>query len=336
MLVFLLKRGSQPNKDLLTAARLKDDQVFNMLITAGANIDETFIMACKQNDSSVEYLIRKGADINTCMSNEKNYPLIIASQNKNENVFNMLIENGVDTDKPFRYMLEQSDNITVQSFLEVLNNLSLSVFNKCFRDPYHTKLILIEATKYGFDKIVARVIYIGISHEVIQSILAVACKYNSDAISTLLIDKGYREATCETFKLGFKTEDINIIRSLVNAGGRVNDTDIQNWSPLSWACFYRHENIVYNKTCIQKIDGIIDYLIEKGADVNFSLSLACIEGHFTAVEFLIHKGGNPNFKDTHGHSLLENAAKQGYHNIVMVLKSHGATYTEQESKCVLQ
>lgn len=72
---FLLKRGSQPNKDLLTAARLKDDQVFNMLITAGANIDETFIMACKQNDSSVEYLIRKGADINTCMSNENNYPL---------------------------------------------------------------------------------------------------------------------------------------------------------------------------------------------------------------------------------------------------------------------
>lgn len=328
----LIENGVDMENNLLNACRDGENQVITRLLKHGANINETFIMACKLNDSSVKYFIEKGVDVN--MANENNYPLVIASKNKYENLFSLLIENGVNTDEPFRFMLEQSDGLTIQSFMETLNNLSISVFTKCFRDQYCTELILIEATKLGFVNIVARVINIGMSQKVKELILVFACKYNRDAISILLIDEG--AATCETFKLSFKTEDINIIISLVNAGGRVNDTDINNWSPLSWACFYRHANIIYHKTCIQKIDAIIDYLIEKGADVNFSLSLACIEGHSTAVEYLIHKGANPNYRDTRGQSLLKKAEKQGNHDIITILKCHGATYTDEESRCVLQ
>ncbi|CAC5398639.1 unnamed protein product [Mytilus coruscus] len=325
----LIHGGSQLNKDLLTASILNDDQLFEKLVNAGANIDETFIMACKLNDSSVKYFIDKGVDVNMCY--EDNYPLVIASQNKYENLFNMLIKNGVNTDEPFRFMLEQNDGITVQSFLQTLSNLSMDVFTECFMDQRHTERILIEATKYGFEKIVARVMDNGISQKTIESIFVLACKNKMDTISTLIINKGAK--TWDLFRLGFKTENLNIIKSLVNAGTSVNDTHQHDWSPLSWACFYRHENIINKRTDIQKIDGIIDYLIDKGTDVNYALSLACIDRQYTSVEFLITKGGDPNLKDIHGHSLLKKAEKQGYNDIANVLRSHGAT---RKSKCVSQ
>lgn len=324
----LKHRGSQLNKDLLSASSLDDDRLFERLVNAGANIDETFIMACKLNDKNVKYFIEKGVDINICLNN--NYPLVIASQNKYENLFSLLIENGVNTDEPFTFLLEE-DGITIQSFLQTLNNLSMDVFTKCFRDQRRTERILIEATKNGFEKIVARVMDNGLNQEVIESVFVVACKNKIDTISTLLINKGAK--TWELFKLGFKTEDLDIIKSLVNAGTSLNDTDQLDWSALSWACFYRHEHIICNRKDLKNIEGIIDYLIEKGADVNYALALACIERHFTAVEFLINKGGDPNLKDIRGHSLLKKAEKQGYHDIANVLRSHGAT---RKSKCVTQ
>jgi len=79
--------------------------------------------------------------------------------------------------------------------------------------------------------------------------------------------------------------------------------------------------------------GIVEYLLNKGADVNFTsdmysyytpLFTACYNGRERIVKMLLDKGADPNVADSNGLTPLHEAASRGFVNIARMLLDRGA------------
>lgn len=114
--------------------------------------------------------------------------------------------------------------------------------------------------------------------------------------------------------------DINTVKQLLENGANVNAIDGNNLTALNIASEANHTDIV-------------ELLIEKGAELNKAMMLACMNGHIKTVRFLIDKHIDLNVKAVvsiagggrmSGITFLHGAAVKGFTDIVVLLLDKGA------------
>ena len=81
-------------------------------------------------------------------------------------------------------------------------------------------------------------------------------------MSDLLIDKVINNSGLTELHLGAYYQEIDWVKNCIEAGFSINKTDYNNYTPLIWAI---------DMSCTAKTgvaEKIIDYLLDKGADIN--------------------------------------------------------------------
>ena len=112
--------------------------------------------------------------------------------------------------------------------------------------------------------------------------------------------------------------DLERVRQLIQEGKDVNRSDSCGDTPLIWAAYYGHDQVVQE-------------LIIAGADVNgkgdikqTALYWASRRGHSSVIKTLAEAGANPNVQDKWGVTPLMEAAYLGHANVVVNLIRAGA------------
>lgn len=146
--------------------------------------------------------------------------------------------------------------------------------------------------------------------------------------------------------------DVAGIRELLNKGAKVNDSDDEGWTALTWATLAdepaavkfllergadvnARDKLGRNALYWAAMEGnreIMELLLARGADANARerkrgwtpLMRAVVKGHGDAVELLLAKGADPNAKDRKGNSSLALASLGGYLELTRTLTAGGA------------
>lgn len=115
-----------------------------------------------------------------------------------------------------------------------------------------------------------------------------------------------------------ETGDLARVKQLIETGGNVDERDVAERTPLSWAAEGGHVEVV-------------QFLIGKGADVNARdftdvapLQHAVLANSLNVVELLVKNGADVNVKDDIGVTVLDDATNRGYTEMVELLKANGA------------
>jgi len=115
-----------------------------------------------------------------------------------------------------------------------------------------------------------------------------------------------------------KIGDLAEVKQLIEAASNVDERDVAERTPLSWAAGEGRLDVV-------------QFLLEKGADVNardFSnytpLQHAVLDAKFNAVKLLVENGADVNAKDNENISVLDDAIYRNKPDIAQFLKAHGA------------
>ncbi len=127
-------------------------------------------------------------------------------------------------------------------------------------------------------------------------------------------------AACGSLSKGAINGDFETVRYYVEKGDDINAIDSYGWTPLMWASYYRHVNIV-------------NYLLEKGAKPNVqstyaygslqkgstALMIATYYGHDDIVRLLMKFRANPNLKNSEYVSAVSLAERFGHTEILAIL-----------------
>lgn len=113
--------------------------------------------------------------------------------------------------------------------------------------------------------------------------------------------------------------DAGQIAAHLGSGTDVNLKDVESRTPLMYASYNGHEEIIRK-------------LVEKGADVNLqdiygrtALMMASSGPYAASVRYLLERGANPNLADKDEHfTALMYAAAEGQLDVIKILLAHGA------------
>jgi ankyrin repeat protein len=147
--------------------------------------------------------------------------------------------------------------------------------------------------------------------------LLLAIYYGHQAIAKLIVDRGHVLSIHEAAALG----DLVRVRELVEAESELaNRVASDGHLPLGLACFFLHEEIV-------------EYLLEKGANVNAAsqnnqrvapLHAASASRSVSIVRTLLEHGADPNARQNGGSTALHSAAQNGQVEMIQLLLRHSA------------
>ncbi|MHC4538179.1 MAG: ankyrin repeat domain-containing protein [Planctomycetota bacterium] len=141
-----------------------------------------------------------------------------------------------------------------------------------------------------------------------------AMRSNHTDIVQLLVSKG---ADISPLHFALYMKDETKARSLIEGGA-----DVNRWTP--------NGTTPLDRAVVAGLKDIAELLIAKGADVNakdnwnWTPLHSAVYGHRDIVELLITEGANVNATDVAGRTPLWYAKKEGYTEIVELLKKHGA------------
>ena len=122
---------------------------------------------------------------------------------------------------------------------------------------------------------------------------------------------------CSLLHIAIFVRNLDMVKLLLHHGANVNETDIENRTPLFEACLMGDEVIV-------------SFLLECGANTNIRdeqehspLMCACQCGSIVIVKMLLQNGALQSFKDKTGLSALGHATKRGHRDIVKLFLEIG-------------
>ena len=154
-----------------------------------------------------------------------------------------------------------------------------------------------------------------------RTVLMWAVRYGQTEAVKLLVEKGadlnIQSKSGETALMSAaRTGRTEIVKILVEGGADLNIQDYQNeWTALMEAARYGHKEIV-------KI------LIDNGADLDSedwigttALMYAVATEQRGMVKYLIDNGANPNYKNSYGDTALGIAERNGYQEIIDILRT---------------
>ena len=141
-----------------------------------------------------------------------------------------------------------------------------------------------------------------------------------------------------------RSDDVDIVRHLLDAGADVNATQSFGQNALLWAAERGNlqtvdlllergaqiEPPVLHVAAREGHTGVVEKLIDAGADVdatwscgNTALMWAAEEDHADTVRLLVARGADMKLRDDAGESAGDTAAKKGNTNIVRILREAG-------------
>ena len=135
-------------------------------------------------------------------------------------------------------------------------------------------------------------------------------------IADLLLEHGGKSGANDSIQVAASVGNIEAVKRHLAAGADVNAKDVDGLTPLFFAVYYDHNEIV-------------ELLIAHGADVDteeeaFFLSNATWGGYTEIVERLIANGADVNAKDYFGSTPLHSAVSEGHKEIAKLLVAAGA------------
>lgn len=255
------------------------------------------ICACELRSSKFDVckdLLFMGAIVN-CFDDKDRTPLIIALNNNDTDLVDILVKHGAKVNFPG-------------------HKRTTPLHEMCKSNQYNNVHFLI--SKGSDIEIVDR-------NSVTPLILA--SKYGYFEITKLLIEAGANINSVDLngttpLMLACMGEFKDMIDLLIENGADVNKSDHNNWTPLLAYANSKYDN-----------PNIISFLISKGADKNAltkdrvsSLMMASFRGHLNIVEHLLELGMDVNHADIYGKTAIFSACLSGDMDIVRTLIDNGA------------
>ncbi|KAJ7017942.1 ankyrin repeat-containing domain protein [Mycena alexandri] len=335
----------QNTKDcsLMVAAYYDHSQVVQLLIEKGANANSQGAMydaANRGNHSTVQALIRGGADLNFSPSRICGTPLWAAATRGHHSIVQIMVENGVDVNVN-EHGEFHSSALQAAAYYGYYNTVQLLLEMGAHVNARGGECgtALQAATYRGQDSVVELLMQNGADVNAPPgkhgTALQAAMKGGHTLLAQWLIQKG----------------------ADVNAQGRAytaEELDRQFETPLQAAIAKGQDSVVKALIECASVDirarlctralrdaahygnySVVQLLIGKGTDVNAegrlhytALQAAAKEGHDSVVRLLIEKGADINASGEGG-TALQAAARHGRYAIVQLLVSKGADLNVQ-------
>ncbi|KAJ5930996.1 HET-domain-containing protein [Penicillium verhagenii] len=304
----LLRRGARSDVKsmefqslLLLALRNGHEAVVKLFLDRGADIELNddqrqkilFMAGSSGNlEDTVNLVLDRGAEIDAKNVNGQT-PLIIATENGNENIVKLLLDRGAKIDakgdfdrSPLHFAAEKANENIVKLLLD--KGAELDIKNLSDETP-----------------------------------LYLAAEKGNENIVKLLLERGPRIDTnslvCQSpLHLAAWRGNENIVKLLLDKGAELDVKNSSDQSPLHLAAEKGNENIV-------------KLLLERGARIDTKgffgrtpLILAAENGNENMVKLLLERGASFELRDHMNHSALKCAAINGSTNVVKILLNAGA------------
>uniref|UniRef100_A0A8C8DG22 Ankyrin repeat domain containing 50 n=1 Tax=Oryzias sinensis TaxID=183150 RepID=A0A8C8DG22_9TELE len=325
-----------PTKDALNTSIPNDQQVLQLLVKAGADVNNEdshashILHQALEKEDSIRTLLDNGASVNQCDCNGKTL-LVNASYSGNLDVVNLLISRGANME------LEDNGGQTAltlaarQGHTKVINCLI-----GCQADINHTDqdgwTALRSAAWGGHSEVVSALLYAGAEVDCIDTdgraaLRAAAWGGHEDIVLNLLqhgakVNKADNEGRTALIAASYMGHG-EIVEDLLDHGAEVNHEDVDGRTALSVAAL-----------CTPASKGhasVVSLLIDRGAKVDHCdkdcmtpLLVASYEGHVDVVDLLLEGGANVDHTDNNGHTPLLAAASMGHACVVNALLFWGA------------
>ncbi|XP_036066600.1 ankyrin repeat domain-containing protein 50 isoform X2 [Oryzias melastigma] len=325
-----------PTKDSLNTSIPRDQQVLQLLVKAGADVNNedthasSILHQALEKEDSIRTLLDNGASVNQCDCNGKTL-LANAAYSGNLDVVNLLISRGANME------LEDNDGHTPltlaarQGHTKVINCLV-----GCQANINHTDqdgwTALRSAAWGGHSEVVSALLYGGAKVNCTDTdgraaLRAAAWGGHEGIVLNLLhhgaevnrADNDGRTALIAASYMGHR----EIVEHLLDHGAEVDHEDVDGRTALSVAAL-----------CIPARKGhasVVSLLIDRGAKVDHCdkdcmtpLLVASYEGHVDIVNLLLEGGANVDHTDNNGHTPLLAAASMGHALVVNTLLFWGA------------
>ena len=294
----LLKLGANMNQQsdngvtaLGFALHFKHKVILERCIEFGANLNftdfegNTFLhKACKQGClSEVATIERHGVDVNHRNSAGLT-PLMISCQQGKLDVVKYLVTRGSDVHAKCKECMSAFEYAFLTDCEEIVQYMRIK--SKEPSNEQGTKLIF-------------------------------TCKVQDLQLLSNLLHQGENpnvkdpaKRWCSLLHIAVSVMNRGMVKLLIHHGANVNETNIENRTPLFEACLMGDEMIV-------------SFLLECGANTNIRdeeerspLMCACQSGSIVIVKMLLQNGALQSFKDKTGRSALCHATKHGHRDIV--------------------
>ncbi len=301
-------KNEEGDTPLSFIAKNNNEKIFKLLVNNGANANESLhiLMKNKQTDL-VKWLISQKAlkkiklDVNA-ENNGGDTPLLIAAQNEDEEIFDLLVQNGANVkakSKDGRTAREIAVSKGFKNYIEKQSDKKNEKNSKNENNLIDATLTVAKDSE-GYKK----------QRSVLEKKLWKRIK------------KGKKIDIFDAIGIGSE----KIVKYLVEKG--ISDVNEEGWagSPLCYATAFSHKNIA-------------KWLIEHGADINkknkhdnTALHIATEMRNQKMIKLLVENGANIEAENDEEKTPLMIASLKGNEDIVKYLVEHGAEVNHENAR----
>ncbi|KAE8285641.1 Ankyrin repeat domain-containing protein 50 [Larimichthys crocea] len=325
-----------PAKDSLTTSIPREQEVLQLLVKAGAHVNNEddhascIVQQALEREDSIRTLLDNGASVNQCDSSGRTL-LANAAYSGNLDVVNLLISRGANMELEDNHGQTALTLAARQGHTKVVNCLI-----GCEANINHTDhdgwTALRSAAWGGHSEVVSALLYAGAKVDCADAdgrtaLRAAAWGGHEDIVLNLLqhgaevnkADNEGRTALIAAAYMGHR----EIVEHLLDHGAEVNHEDVDGRTALSVAAL-----------CVPASKGhasVVSLLIDRGAEVDHCdkdcmtpLLVAGYEGHVDVVDLLLEGGADVDHTDNNGRTPLLAAASMGHASVVNTLLFWGA------------
>ncbi|XP_041120719.1 ankyrin repeat domain-containing protein 50 [Polyodon spathula] len=333
-----------PTKDSLTTSIPKEQEVLQLLVKAGAQINSEddrascIVQQALEREDSIKTLLDNGASVNQNDSSGRTL-LANAAYSGNLDVVNLLISRGSSLEIEDGHGQTALTLAARQGHTKVVNCLIGygANINHTDQDGWTA---LRSAAWGGHSEVVSALLYAGAKVDCADAdsrtaLRAAAWGGHEDIVLNLLqhgaevnkADNEGRTALIAAAYMGHR----EIVEHLLDHGAEVNHEDVDGRTALSVAAL-----------CVPASKGhasVVSLLIDRGAEVDHCdkdamtpLLVAAYEGHVDVVDLLLEGGADVDHTDNNGRTPLLAAASMGHASVVNTLLFWGAAVDSIDSE----
>nr|XP_046151603.1 ankyrin repeat domain-containing protein 50-like [Oncorhynchus gorbuscha] len=333
-----------PTKDSLSTSIPKEQEVLQLLVKAGAHVNNEddhascIVQQALEREDSIRTLLDNGASVNQCDSSGRTL-LANAAYSGNLDVVNFLISRRANMELVDSHGQTALTLAARQGHTKVVNCLI-----GCEANINHTDhdgwTALRSAAWGGHSEVVSALLYAGAKVDCADAdsrtaLRAAAWGGHEDIVLNLLqhgaevnkADNEGRTALIAAAYMGHR----EIVEHLLEHGAEVNHEDADGRTALSVAAL-----------CVPASKGhasVVSLLIDRGAEVDHCdkdcmtpLLVAAYEGHVDVVDLLLEGGADVDHTDNNGRTPLLAAASMGHASVVNTLLFWGAAVDSIDSE----